>query len=48
MDDMIKLVEELTQQTAHLQQQLKQAKEMIIQLNEIIENRASPDMINGI
>lgn len=31
-----------------LQQQLKEAKEMIIQLNEIIENRASPDMINGI
>ena len=26
----------------------QQAKEMIIQLNEIIENRASPDMINGI
>ena len=48
MDEMIQLVEQLESDKFHLQQQLKQAKEMIIQLNEIIENRASPDMINGI
>ena len=47
MDDMIKLVEELTQQTAHLQQQLKEAKEKIQKARTYIHDLPEMDYDSG-